>query len=100
MIASNTSTLPITALAQASKNAANLWLHFFDLIDKMQLVEIIKGQNTSSETLAKAYDFVQQIGKTPIVVNGKPRFLYQSRVWHRLLPRGLRLLAEYTSSPY
>ncbi|MEX3012935.1 3-hydroxyacyl-CoA dehydrogenase family protein [Acinetobacter baumannii] len=64
VMASNTSTLPITGLAQASKNdKAFIGLHFFSPVDKMQLVEIIKGKNTSAETLAKAYDFVQQIGK-------------------------------------
>ena len=94
VIASNTSTLPITALAQASKNAANfIGLHFFSPVDKMQLVEIIKGQNTSSETLAKAYDFVQQIGKTPIVVNDSRGF-FTSRVFGTFVQEGLRLLAE------
>ncbi len=65
-MASNTSTLPITGLANASKDQANfIGLHFFSPVDKMQLVEIIKGKNTSAETLAKAYDYVQQIGKIP-----------------------------------
>ncbi|MDW7563616.1 3-hydroxyacyl-CoA dehydrogenase family protein, partial [Klebsiella pneumoniae] len=75
VMASNTSTLPITGLAQASKDdKAFIGLHFFSPVDKMQLVEIIKGKNTSAETLAKAYDFVQQIGKTPIVVNDSRGF--------------------------
>jgi 3-hydroxyacyl-CoA dehydrogenase/enoyl-CoA hydratase/3-hydroxybutyryl-CoA epimerase len=94
VMASNTSTLPITGLAQASKNDQNfIGLHFFSPVDKMQLVEIIKGQNTSSETLAKAYDFVQQIGKTPIVVNDSRGF-FTSRVFGTFVQEGLRLLAE------
>lgn len=94
VMASNTSTLPISELAQASKNEANfIGLHFFSPVDKMQLVEIIKGQNTSLETLAKAFDFVQQIGKTPIVVNDSRGF-FTSRVFGGFVQEGLRLLAE------
>ena len=94
VMASNTSTLPIGELAQASKNEANfIGLHFFSPVDKMQLVEIIKGQNTSLETLAKAFDFVQQIGKTPIVVNDSRGF-FTSRVFGSFVQEGLRLLAE------
>lgn len=92
--ASNTSTLPITGLAQASKNdQAFIGLHFFSPVDKMQLVEIIKGKNTAAETLAKAYDFVQQIGKTPIVVNDRRGF-FTSRVFGAFIQEGMRLLAE------
>ena len=94
VMASNTSTLPITGLAQASRNEANfIGLHFFSPVDKMPLVEIIKGQNTSAETLAKAYDYVQQIGKTPIVVNDSRGF-FTSRVFGTFVNEGLRLLAE------
>ena len=94
VMASNTSTLPITGLANASKDQANfIGLHFFSPVDKMQLVEIIKGQNTSPETLAKAFDFVQQIGKTPIVVNDSRGF-FTSRVFGSFVQEGLRLLAE------
>src|SRR5690606_20436044 len=94
VMASNTSTLPITDLAQASKNDQNfIGLHFFSPVDKMQLVEIIKGQNTSAETLAKAFDFVQQIGKLPIVVNDSRGF-FTSRVFGTFVQEGLRLLAE------
>lgn len=94
LMASNTSTLPITELAQASKNEQNfIGLHFFSPVDKMQLVEIIKGKNTSNETLAKAYDFVQHIGKTPIVVNDSRGF-FTSRVFGTFVQEGLRLLAE------
>lgn len=93
-MASNTSTLPISGLAQASKDQAKfIGLHFFSPVDKMQLVEIIKGQNTSAETLAKAYDYVQQIGKTPIVVNDSRGF-FTSRVFGTFVQEGLRLLAE------
>ena len=94
VMASNTSTLPITELAQASKNDQNfIGLHFFSPVDKMQLVEIIKGKNTSPETLAKAFDFVQQIGKLPIVVNDSRGF-FTSRVFGTFVQEGLRLLAE------
>lgn len=94
VMASNTSTLPITGLAQASKDAKNfIGLHFFSPVDKMQLVEIIKGKETSAETLAKAYDYVQQIGKTPIVVNDSRGF-FTSRVFGTFVNEGLRLLAE------
>ena len=94
VMASNTSTLPISDLAQASQNQANfIGLHFFSPVDKMQLVEIIKGKNTSAETLAKAFDFVQQIGKLPIVVNDSRGF-FTSRVFSTFVQEGLRLLAE------
>jgi 3-hydroxyacyl-CoA dehydrogenase/enoyl-CoA hydratase/3-hydroxybutyryl-CoA epimerase len=70
VFASNTSTLPITGLAQASVRPANfIGLHFFSPVDKMPLVEIIVGAETSDETLARGFDYVLQIGKTPIVVN-------------------------------
>ncbi|WP_407303483.1 3-hydroxyacyl-CoA dehydrogenase NAD-binding domain-containing protein [Acinetobacter sp.] len=94
VMASNTSTLPITELAKASKDDSHfIGLHFFSPVDKMQLVEIIKGKNTSNETLAKAFDFVQQIGKTPIVVNDSRGF-FTSRVFGTFVQEGLRLLAE------
>ena len=94
IFASNTSTLPISGLAQASHDQTKfIGLHFFSPVDKMQLVEIIKGKNTSAETLAKAYDFVQQIGKTPIVVNDSRGF-FTSRVFGTFVQEGLRMLAE------
>ena len=94
IFASNTSTLPITGLATASKDAQKfIGLHFFSPVDKMQLVEIIKGKQTSAETLAKAYDFVQQIAKTPIVVNDSRGF-FTSRVFGTFVQEGMRLLAE------
>ncbi|WP_374512136.1 3-hydroxyacyl-CoA dehydrogenase NAD-binding domain-containing protein [Niveibacterium sp.] len=94
VFASNTSTLPITGLAEASADPARfIGLHFFSPVDKMQLVEIIKGARTSAETLAKAYDFVQQIGKTPIVVNDSRGF-FTSRVFGTFTNEGAALLAD------
>ena len=92
--ASNTSTLPITGLAQASARPEQfIGLHFFSPVDKMPLVEIIKGEKTNAETLAKAFDYVQQIRKTPIVVNDSRGF-YTSRVFATYVMEGLALLAE------
>ncbi len=81
VFATNTSTLPITGLAAASRNAENyIGLHFFSPVDKMALVEIICGKQTSDATLAKGYDFVKQIRKVPIVVNDS-RCFYTSRCY-------------------
>lgn len=92
--ASNTSTLPITGLAQASSRPANfIGLHFFSPVDKMPLVEIIVGEKTSDETLARGFDYVQQIGKTPIVVNDSRGF-YTSRVFATYVMEGIAMLAE------
>ena len=94
LFASNTSTLPITGLAQASRRPANfIGLHFFSPVEKMPLVEIIVGQRTSDETLARAFDFVLQIGKTPIVVNDRRGF-YTSRVFATYVMEGIAMLAE------
>jgi len=94
IFASNTSTLPITGLAQASaKPESFIGLHFFSPVDKMQLVEIIKGKKTSSETLARAYDYVLQIGKIPIVVNDSRGF-YTSRTFGTFVAEGCSMLAE------
>jgi 3-hydroxyacyl-CoA dehydrogenase/enoyl-CoA hydratase/3-hydroxybutyryl-CoA epimerase len=94
VFASNTSTLPITGLAQASVRPANfIGLHFFSPVDKMPLVEIIVGEATSDKTLAKAFDFVLQIGKTPIVVNDSRGF-YTSRVFATYVMEGLAMLKE------
>ena len=94
IFASNTSTLPITGLAKASIRPDKfIGLHFFSPVDKMELVEIIKGQQTSPETLAKAYDFVLQIGKTPIVVNDSRGF-YTSRVFGTFANEAMALLGE------
>jgi len=92
--ASNTSTLPITGLAQASARPANfIGLHFFSPVDKMPLVEIIVGEKTSDETLARGFDYVLQIGKTPIVVNDSRGF-YTSRVFATYIMEGLAMLGE------
>ncbi len=94
VFASNTSTLPITGLAQASARPANfVGLHFFSPVDKMPLVEIIVGQQTSDETLARGFDFVLQIGKTPIVVNDSRGF-YTSRVFATYVMEGITMLRE------
>ncbi|CAH0351631.1 3-hydroxyacyl-CoA dehydrogenase NAD-binding domain-containing protein [Aquabacterium sp. CECT 9606] len=92
--ASNTSTLPITGLATASARPQNfIGLHFFSPVDKMPLVEIIVGKETSDETLARGFDYVLQIGKTPIVVNDKRGF-YTSRVFTTYIMEGMAMLAE------
>ena len=94
VFASNTSTLPITGLAQASVRPTSfIGLHFFSPVDKMPLVEIIVGQATSPETLARGFDFVMQIGKTPIVVNDSRGF-YTSRVFCTYVMEGIAMLAE------
>jgi 3-hydroxyacyl-CoA dehydrogenase/enoyl-CoA hydratase/3-hydroxybutyryl-CoA epimerase len=94
VFASNTSTLPISGLAAASVRPANfIGLHFFSPVDKMPLVEIIVGKDTSDETLAKGFDYVMQIGKTPIVVNDSRGF-YTSRVFGTYVMEGLAMLAE------
>ncbi len=94
VFASNTSTLPITGLAEASARPTSfIGLHFFSPVEKMPLVEIIKGRKTSPETVAKAFDFVQQIGKTPIVVNDSRGF-YTSRVFGTYVQEGSALLLD------
>ncbi|MBI2382668.1 MAG: enoyl-CoA hydratase/isomerase family protein [Gammaproteobacteria bacterium] len=94
VFASNTSTLPITGLAEASVRPKNfIGLHFFSPVDKMPLVEIIKGKKTGAETLARGFDYVQQIKKTPIVVNDSRGF-YTSRCFATYPMEGLTLLAE------
>ena len=91
---SNTSTLPITGLAEASAKPDNfIGIHFFSPVDKMQLVEIIMGKKTSDETLAKAMDYVKQIRKTPIVVNDSRGF-YTSRCFGTYVGEGLAMLGE------
>ncbi|MFV8819394.1 3-hydroxyacyl-CoA dehydrogenase NAD-binding domain-containing protein [Haliea sp. E17] len=94
VFASNTSTLPITQLAQASRNPENfIGIHFFSPVDKMPLIEIICGEKTSDATLAKAFDYARQIRKTPIVVNDSLGF-YTSRVFGTYMDEGARLLKE------
>ena len=92
--ASNTSTLPITELAKASKRPNQfIGLHFFSPVDKMPLVEIIVGEKTDDATLATGFDYVGQIGKTPIVVNDSRGF-YTSRVFGTYVSEGIAMLAE------
>ncbi len=94
IFASNTSTLPIASLARASSNPANfIGLHFFSPVDRMRLVEIIKGEKTSPATLAKAFDYVVAIGKTPIVVNDARGF-FTSRVFGTFVREGAVMLTE------
>ncbi len=94
IFASNTSTLPITGLAKASVRPENfVGLHFFSPVDKMKLVEIIIGEQTSDETLARAFDFVKMIRKFPIVVNDGRGF-YTSRVFGTYILEGAALLEE------
>ncbi len=94
LMCSNTSTLPISGLSKASKKPANfIGLHFFSPVDKMPLVEIIRGQETSDEALAKAFDFVLQIRKTPIVVNDSRGF-FTSRVFGTFTYEGIAMLGE------
>ncbi|WP_298190112.1 3-hydroxyacyl-CoA dehydrogenase NAD-binding domain-containing protein [uncultured Pseudomonas sp.] len=98
VIASNTSTLPITGLAAAvQKQDKFIGLHFFSPVDKMPLVEIIKGEQTSDETLARGFDYVMQIKKTPIVVNDSRGF-FTSRVFGTFTNEGLAMLGEGVSA--
>ena len=92
--ASNTSTLPITELAKASTRPSQfIGLHFFSPVDKMPLVEIIVGEETDDATLAKGFDYVGQIAKTPIVVNDSRGF-YTSRVFGTYVSEGIAMLSE------
>jgi len=94
VFASNTSTLPITGLAQASRRPAQfIGIHFFSPVEKMPLVEVIVGKKTSDEALAKALDYVGQLKKTPIVVNDSRGF-YTSRVFGTFVAEGQAMLAE------
>jgi len=98
VIASNTSTLPITGLAAAVKQQDKfIGLHFFSPVDKMPLVEIICGEKTSDETLARGFDYVMQIKKTPIVVSDSRGF-FTSRVFGTFTNEGLAMLGEGVSA--
>ena len=91
---SNTSTLPITGLAQASSRPGRfIGLHFFSPVERMPLVEVIRGRETTDETLAWALDFIQALGKTPIVVNDARGF-YTSRVFGTYVTEGMVMLQE------
>ncbi|MFI8100432.1 3-hydroxyacyl-CoA dehydrogenase NAD-binding domain-containing protein [Streptomyces sp. NPDC086023] len=94
LLCSNTSTLPITSLAEGvSRPADFIGLHFFSPVDKMPLVEIIKGGATGDEALARAFDLVRQINKTPIVVNDSRGF-FTSRVIGQFINEGVAMLGE------
>ena len=94
IFATNTSTLPITDLAKASDRPEQfIGIHFFSPVDKMALVEIIKGKETGDRAVAKALDYVRQIRKTPIVVNDA-RFFYANRCILPYVNEGVRLLKE------
>ncbi|PWR01493.1 3-hydroxyacyl-CoA dehydrogenase [Meridianimarinicoccus roseus] len=94
IFATNTSTLPITELAKASRSAEQfIGIHFFSPVDKMLLVEIIRGKGTGDRAVAKALDFVRQIRKTPIVVNDA-RFFYANRCILPYTNEGIRMLRE------
>ena len=94
VFATNTSTLPISGLAKASARPDQfIGIHFFSPVDKMNLVEIIKGRQTGDRAVAKALDFVRQIRKTPIVVNDA-RFFYANRCIIPYINEGIRMVAE------
>lgn len=97
--ASNTSTLPITGLARASARPQKfVGIHFFSPVDKMRLVEIIRGQSTDDETVARAYDYVQALGKIPIVVNDARGF-FTSRVFGTFVMEGAAMVGEGIPAP-
>jgi 3-hydroxyacyl-CoA dehydrogenase / enoyl-CoA hydratase / 3-hydroxybutyryl-CoA epimerase len=92
--ASNTSTLPISGLAKASTHPDKfIGIHFFSPVDKMKLVEIIRGKQTDNETVARAFDYVQTLGKIPIVVNDSRGF-YTSRTFGTFVMEGVAMLGE------
>ena len=94
IFASNTSGLPITDLAEASSRPASfIGLHFFSPVERMQMVEIVVGKETSQDTLAKAWDYILKIKKAGIVVNDSPGF-YTSRVFGTFISEGNHLLVE------
>lgn len=97
--ASNTSTLPISGLAEASARPEKfIGIHFFSPVDKMKLVEIIRGRKTDDETVARAFDYVQSIGKIPIVVNDSRGF-YTSRTFGTFVMEGAAMLDEGIPAP-
>ncbi|MGY9071127.1 3-hydroxyacyl-CoA dehydrogenase NAD-binding domain-containing protein [Streptomyces sp. CAS3] len=94
LLCSNTSTLPITTLAEGVERQGDfIGLHFFSPVDKMPLVEIIKGERTGDEALARAFDLVRQINKTPIVVNDSRGF-FTSRVIGQFINEGVAMVGE------
>jgi 3-hydroxyacyl-CoA dehydrogenase/enoyl-CoA hydratase/3-hydroxybutyryl-CoA epimerase len=94
VLASNTSAMPITGLAELTERPERfIGLHFFSPVERMPLVEIIRGPATTDETLAKALDFVQALKKTPIVVNDSPGF-FTSRFIGSFIGESLRMVNE------
>ncbi|MFJ9611454.1 3-hydroxyacyl-CoA dehydrogenase NAD-binding domain-containing protein [Kitasatospora sp. NPDC101176] len=94
LLCSNTSTLPIGVLAEGVERTADfIGLHFFSPVDKMRLVEIIRGPQTGDEALARAFDLVRQIDRTPIVVNDSRGF-FTSRVIGQFLNEGVAMIGE------
>ncbi|MDK1472043.1 3-hydroxyacyl-CoA dehydrogenase NAD-binding domain-containing protein [Streptomyces sp. 549] len=94
LLCSNTSTLPITSLAEGVARSEDfVGLHFFSPVDRMPLVEIVRGAATGDEALARAFDLVRQIDKTPIVVNDSRGF-FTSRVIGQFLNEGIALVGE------
>jgi 3-hydroxyacyl-CoA dehydrogenase/enoyl-CoA hydratase/3-hydroxybutyryl-CoA epimerase len=94
LLASNTSTLPISDLAAAVTTPAQfVGLHFFSPVDRMTLLEIVKGKQTSSDTIQRSLDLARQLGKTPIVVNDSHGF-FTTRVIVRFLDEGAGMLQE------
>ncbi len=99
VLASNTSTLPITGLAEGiSRPADFIGMHFFSPVDKMPLLEIVVGEQTSDATIAKALDIAQQIHKTPIVVNDSRGF-FTSRVIGTFLNEAVAMVGEGVPAP-
>ncbi|WP_329284857.1 3-hydroxyacyl-CoA dehydrogenase NAD-binding domain-containing protein [Streptomyces sp. NBC_00691] len=94
LLCSNTSTLPISVLAEGVERQVDfIGLHFFSPVDKMPLVEIIRGERTGDEALARAFDLVRQINKTPIVVNDSRGF-FTSRVIGHFINEGVAMVGE------
>ena len=99
VFASNTSTLPIGGLATASAHPERfVGLHFFSPVHKMRLVEIVRGEATSDETIARAFDYVIALGRTPIVVNDSRGF-FTSRVFGTYVMERAAMLAEGIAAP-
>ncbi|WP_327294203.1 MULTISPECIES: 3-hydroxyacyl-CoA dehydrogenase NAD-binding domain-containing protein [unclassified Streptomyces] len=94
LLCSNTSTLPITLLSEGVERQSDfIGLHFFSPVDKMPLVEIIKGERTGDEALARAFDLVRRINKTPVVVNDSRGF-FTSRVIGQFINEGVAMIGE------
>ncbi|WP_225846668.1 3-hydroxyacyl-CoA dehydrogenase NAD-binding domain-containing protein [Streptomyces sp. HPF1205] len=98
LLCSNTSTLPISMLAEGVRRGQDfVGLHFFSPVDKMPLVEIVRGERTGDEALARAFDLVRQIRKTPVVVNDSRGF-FTSRVIGRFIEEGVAMVGEGISA--